>query len=267
MVTNEKGLSVRMASSVQDVMNCQRLRYEVFALEMGAQLPTGHLGLDKDGFDEVCAHLLVEDVSTGDVVACTRILTDKVAQEVGGFYYSDHEFDLTKIRHMSGRVMEIGRTCVRADFRNGATIGVLWSGLASFMLEEGFDFLMGCASVDFSDDGVQVQAIRRYLADNNLLADSDRCVAPRVAIPQLPNMPEAISINWPPLLKAYLRLGAKVCGDPCLDKAFGVADFFILLDVKDLNPRYARHFLQRATPISMVMHTPLHSPSPISLAA
>ena len=80
-------------------------------------------------------------------------------------------------------------------------------------------------------------------------------------------MPEAISINWPPLLKAYLRLGAKVCGDPCLDKAFGVADFFILLDVKDLNPRYARHFLQRATPINMHMPTPLQAASSVAMAA
>jgi len=267
MVTSEKGLSVRMASSEQDIVNCQRLRYEVFAVEMGAQLPTGHLGLDKDGFDEVCSHLLVEDLSTGDVVACTRILTDKIAQEVGGYYYSDHEFDLTKIRQMSGRVMEIGRTCVSADFRNGATISVLWSGLASFMLEEGFDFLMGCASVDYSDGGVQVQAIRSYLADHDLLAANERCVSPRVSIPTLNLADKDVTIQWPPLLKAYMRLGAKVCGEPCLDAAFGVADFFILLDVKDLNPRYARHFLQRATPISMVMHSTMTAPSATAMAA
>lgn len=247
MMSIESKLRVRMADSALDIYNCQRLRYQVFAQEMGALLPTSQLGLDKDGFDEVCMHLLVEDTASGDVVACTRILTDKVAQEVGGFYYSDHEFDLTRIRQTPGRFMEIGRTCVRADHRNGATIGVLWSGLAGFMLEEGFDFLMGCASVSMSDDGMQVSAIRHYLMEHNLLADAARCVSPRVAIPVLPSATH-VTIVWPPLLKAYLRLGAKVCGEPCLDKTFGVADFFILLDVKDLNPRYARHFLHRAVP-------------------
>ncbi len=248
----EKMLRVRLAQSQQDVIACQRLRYEVFAQEMGAKLPTSHLGLDKDGFDEVCDHLLVEDCVTNKIVACTRILTDKIANEVGGYYYSDHEFDLTKIRSMSGRVMEIGRTCVDADYRNGATISVLWSGLAGFMLEEGFDFLMGCASVPVADGGVQVSAIRQYLQDKNLLADRERCVSPRVPMPQLSHNTE-VEIVWPPLLKAYLRLGAKVCGDPCLDAEFGVADFFILLDVQDLNPRYARHFLQRAAPMPPVV--------------
>lgn len=248
----EKELRVRLAQTPQDVIDCQRLRYEVFAQEMGANLPTGHIGLDKDGFDDVCVHLLVEDCVTQKVVACTRILTDKVANEVGGFYYSDHEFDLTRIRSMPGRIMEIGRTCVDAAYRNGATISVLWSGLAGFMLEEGFDFLMGCASVPVADGGVQVAAIRHYLQAKNLLADRDRCVSPRVPMPQLAHNSD-VEIVWPPLLKAYLRLGAKVCGDPCLDAEFGVADFFILLDVQDLSPRYARHFLHRAAPAPLVV--------------
>ena len=244
-------LQVRLATTEIDVLACQRLRYEVFAQEMGAKLPTAHLGLDKDGFDDVCDHLIVEDLTTGQVVACTRILTDMVARDVGGYYYSDYEFDLTQIRCLHGRVMEIGRTCVHEAYRNGATIGVLWSGLAEYMLMHGFDFLMGCASVSASDGGIQTEAIRQHLIKNNLLTEASRRVAPRKAM----HKPVSVAneeISWPPLLKAYLRLGAKVCGDPCLDVDFNVADFFILLDVKDLSPRYVRHFLQRAAVPAMM---------------
>lgn len=244
-------LQVRLATSAQDIVDCQRLRYEIFAQEMGANLPTAHLGLDKDGFDDVCDHLLVEDMVTGQIVACTRILSDVVANEVGGYYYSDHEFDLAQIRRLQGRVMEIGRTCVRSDFRNGTTISVLWSGLAEYMLTHGFDFLMGCASVSINDGGVQVAAIRHHLVEKNLLTVHERRVVPRIVMPTMPVVSN-IDIFWPPLLKAYLRLGAKVCGEPCLDADFGVADFFILLDVKDLSPRYVRHFLQRAAVPAMM---------------
>lgn len=254
---SESELHVRLATSAEDIEACQRLRYEIFAEEMGANLPSSHLGLDKDGFDDVCDHLLVEDLSTGQIVACTRILTDVVAREVGGYYYSDHEFDLTLIRHLQGRVMEIGRTCVHYAYRNGTTISVLWSGMAEYMLTHGFDFLMGCASVSIADGGVQVAAIRQHLQDKQLLTTDSRRVAPRAPMPALPPV-DNIDIFWPPLLKAYLRLGAKVCGEPCLDAEFGVADFFILLDVKDLSPRYARHFLQRAAvPAMMPVHTGL----------
>jgi putative hemolysin len=248
---SESELHVRLATTAADIQACQRLRYEIFAEEMGASLPNSHLGLDKDGFDEVCDHLLVEDLHTGQVVACTRILTDVVAQEVGGYYYSDHEFDLTQIRRLQGRVMEIGRTCVHYAYRNGTTISVLWSGLAEYMLTHGFDFLMGCASVSIADGGVQVAAIRQHLQDKQLLTEETRRVAPRSPMPVLPPV-EKLDIFWPPLLKAYLRLGAKVCGEPCLDADFGVADFFILLDVKDLSPRYVRHFLQRAAVPAMM---------------
>jgi len=244
-------LQVRLATTENDVLACQRLRYDIFAQEMGASLPTAHLGLDQDGFDPVCDHLLVEEVVSGRVVACTRILTDTVANEVGGYYYSDHEFDLAQIRRLQGRVMEIGRTCVHQDYRNGATISVLWSGLAEYMLTHGFDFLMGCASVDASDGGVQAEAIRQHLVTNHLLTETSRQVLPRKPMHRVSHSSD-VAISWPPLLKAYLRLGAKVCGDPCLDADFNVADFFILLDVKDLSPRYVKHFLQRAAVPAMM---------------
>lgn len=238
----EGQLRVRLASSEADIQACQRLRFDIFATEMGASLPSAHLGRDEDEFDRHCVHLLVEQVDTAQVIACTRILTDVASNPAGG-YYSDHEFDLKQVRRLDGRIMEIGRTCVHPDWRNGGTISVLWSGLAAFMLEHGFDYLMGCASVSLADGGQQVAAIRQYVLDKGLLVEEDRRVRPRVPVADAGA--GDVAIFWPPLLKAYLRLGAKVGGDPCLDAEFGVADFFILLDVRDLSPRYARHFLQR----------------------
>lgn len=240
-------LRIQIAQSPAQIQACQRLRFEIFALEMGAELPSADLGLDVDGFDPYCQHLMVEEMATGKLVACTRILSDVVANRIGGFY-SDHEFDLKQIRKLDGRVMEIGRTCVHADYRNGATIGVLWSGLASFMMEHHFDFLMGCASVSLADKGSQVLAISGYLAQQDLLTDDSRSVRPRVPLNPCLLSP-AEEIDWPPLLKAYLRLGAKVCGAPCVDHEFGVADFFILLDINDLSPRYVKHFIDRAVKV------------------
>ena len=153
---------VRLAETPEDIQACQRFRFEIFALEMGADLPSADFGLDMDGFDPYCQHFMVENMMTGgQLVAYTRILSDVVADRVGGFY-SDHEFDLSRIRQLNGRVMEIGRTCVHPEYRNGATIGVLWSGLAGFMLDHHFDFLMGCASVSIADGGAQVMAITEY---------------------------------------------------------------------------------------------------------
>jgi putative hemolysin len=237
-------LSVAFANTPEQIQACQRLRFEIFALEMGANLPSADQGLDMDGFDPYCHHLMVIERNTGKIVAYTRILSDITANRIGGFY-SDHEFDLKQIRKLDGRVMEIGRTCVHPDYRNGATIGVLWSGLAQFMMEHHFDFLMGCASVSLDNNGAQVLAISDYLQAQDLLTSEDRSVRPRIPLnPCL--MTPAEEIEWPPLLKAYLKLGAKVCGEPCVDAEFGVADFFILLDIHDLSPRYMKHFIERS---------------------
>ncbi len=233
-------LRVELAETPKDIHASQRLRYEIFALEQGAQLDSADEGIDRDYYDDYCHHLLVRRMDTDEVVGSTRILTMDNARRAGSFY-SENEFDLSGlIPSLRGNVIEIGRTCIRSDFRNGAGIGMLWMGLAQFMEMHRIDFMFGCASISMNDGGAQALAIMQEARQRHL-APLEMRVSPRVRL--LP-VQAAGKLQIPPLLKAYLKLGAWVGGEPCLDPDFNVADIFILLDVNNLNTRYHRHFVQ-----------------------
>lgn len=240
----EQNYYVHLANTEDEIRQAQALRYQVFAGEMGATLHSTHEFYDIDYYDTFCHHLLVRERSTQRVIGCTRILTsDNVAQ--AGSYYSESEFNLDAILRLSGRIMEIGRTCVHADFRNGHVLGLLWSGLAQFMVMGKFDYLMGCASIPMSND--YENALFERLQQRYLVAEHLQ-VTPRVALRPRPADLSATDneIAVPALLKAYLRLGAQVCGAPCWDADFKVADLFILLDMANLQQRYMKHFVDRA---------------------
>ncbi len=232
-------LRVELAATPEDVYASQRLRYEIFAREQGAQLESASEGIDRDYYDDFCHHLLVRKVETNEVVGSTRILATEDARRAGSFY-SENEFDLRSLFPLPGNAIEIGRTCIHPDFRNGAGIGMLWLGLAQFMDMHQVDFMFGCASISMNDGGAQAAAIMNEARSNHIAPDHMR-VRPLVRL--LPAKP-AERVNMPPLLKAYLKLGAWVAGEPCLDPDFNVADVFILLDVNNLNTRYHRHFVQ-----------------------
>ncbi len=240
-----KNLSVELASAVEDIIASQRLRYEIFAREMGADLgaQAEATGLDHDRFDDHCHHLLVRESHSGEIVGSTRILTDQQAEQVGGFY-SEGEFHLSGLLPLPGRVIEVGRTCIHPDYRNGGAIGVLWSGLARFMIMNRFDYMMGCASIGMQDGGYQAHAIMSRAREKYLAPEAMR-VSPRLALPAL-NTDATVKPHIPPLLKAYLRLGVYVCGGACWDPDFNVADIFVLLDMDRLDARYERHFAKRA---------------------
>jgi putative hemolysin len=237
-------LFVELASCEAEVREAQALRYRVFGEEMGARLPGAEDRLDRDELDDYCQHLLVREAKTGQVVGSTRILTDENAARLG-CYYSEGEFDLEPIRALPGRKLEVGRTCIAADFRQGSAIAVLWSGLAGFVHLHGFDYLFGCASVPLGERDVQAAAIMNRLRRQAMAPESLR-VNPRVPLVTT-SVPDAIlDAPLPTLLRAYVRLGARACGEPCRDPDFGVADVLMLLNVDELNPTYSRHFLERA---------------------
>jgi putative hemolysin len=233
-------LSVSLAQTQEEILASLRLRYQVFAGEMGARLHCAEPGVDRDEFDAYCNHLIVKDSASGEVVASTRILTGSQAKKLGRFY-SETEFDLGKIRALRGKIMEIGRTCVHPDYRGGAAISVLWNGLAQFMVANRFDYLIGCASIPAAPG---LRQMLDSLAEKHL-SDEKLRVLPRSPLPAY-LLENAGNAALPPLLKAYARLGAQVCGEPCWDEDFQVADVFILLDRKVLDSRYARHFVDRA---------------------
>lgn len=234
--------SVQFARGNDELLETQRLRYRVFAEEMGARIDDGGTRLDRDAFDIHCRHLYVRDNRSGSIIACTRILTDDRAADAGGFYSSD-EFEMGSLERLPGRSMEIGRTCVDREFRSGAVIAVLWSGIADLIARERFDYLFGCASVGLDDGGANAHAVIETLRAEYLSPAYHR-VRPRQPLPMSDARPVAPA-KMPPLLKAYVNLGAKACGEPYWDPDFNCADIFMLLNVMDLNPRYARRFFGR----------------------
>jgi len=217
----------------------QALRYRVFSAEFDAKLNGAELGLDMDDYDIHCRHIGVRDLNSGELVATTRLLDHQAAAGLGR-YYSEEEFALHGLAKLEGPVLEIGRTCVDIAYRNGATIAVLWGELAEVLNEGGYRYLMGCASISMQDGGIQAHAVMQRLRERYLCTEHLRA-EPKHPLPQL-DLPGNVIAEMPPLLKAYMRLGAKICGEPCWDRDFQVADVFILLKRDELCPRYARHF-------------------------
>ncbi|MEY1662509.1 GNAT family N-acetyltransferase [Isoalcanivorax beigongshangi] len=231
--------TVYFTQSRRDILRAQRLRFRIFSDEYGAQIKAP-FGLDRDRFDKHCLHLLVRDNDTGELVGYTRILTQERIAKTGGFY-SAGEFDLGNLARLPGRVAEVGRTCIHKDYRSGAAISLLWAKIVQFALEEGIDYLIGCASLALGDD-YDCQAICDTVRDKHLSEDSLR-VMPRVPVPA-GMLRAGGSTRMPPLLKAYLRLGADICGEPCWDAEFNCLDFLVLMPLERLPARYLQHFTQ-----------------------
>ncbi|HYP85750.1 GNAT family N-acetyltransferase [Variovorax sp.] len=230
-------LDVRWARHQDEVRAAQRLRHDVFAGEMGARLSTPLAGHDVDLFDDFCEHLLVRDRASGAVVGTYRVLTPVQARRVGSTY-SDTEFDLTRLRDLRDRMVELGRSCVHPAHRQGGVILALWGALADFMHRNRLDVMIGCASIPMrSRGGDGASTIWRELAAAHM-APVRYHVQPRLPLP-----PARLEGPVPALVRAYLRLGAQVLGPPAWDPDFNTADLPLMLRLRDLPPRYRRHFL------------------------
>lgn len=237
------GLLVRWAQHQDEVRAAQRLRYAVFAGEMGARLATPLAGHDIDLFDDYCEHLLVADAASGEVVGTYRVLTPVQARRIGSFY-ADTEFDLTRLRQLRPRMMELGRSCVHPGHRQGGVIMSLWSALTGFMQRNGLDLVIGSASVPLRQQGVFNPAVaaslwRRLRIDH--LAPITEHVLPRLPLP-VERLDDSLQVEAPPLVKGYLRLGAKLLGPPAWDPDFNTADLPLLMRLQDMPARYSRHF-------------------------
>lgn len=230
---------VEIASSPNDIRLAQQLRYEVFRSEYGASFGAGASGLDQDEFDTFCDHLIVCHQVSGRVVGTYRLLRPAQARRLGR-YYSQGEFYMTRIERMIPGLLEIGRSCVHPDHRNGPVIMMLWSGIVRYLLDHGCTHLIGCASVSMRDGGVRAATLWDRF-QTTAMVDAMLEVFPKHPLP-LDQIARDQDRMVPPLIRAYLRMGAKVCGEPSWDPDFNSADFLMLLDLADLDQRYARHF-------------------------
>jgi putative hemolysin len=243
--TTSQGITVVWARHLDEVREAQRLRYAVFAGEMGATLPNTLPGHDVDLFDDFCEHLLVRDLASSEVIGTYRVLTPAQARRVGSTY-SDTEFDLTRLRHLRDRMLELGRSCVHRDHRQGGVIMALWGALGEFMVRNQLDTTIGCASIPMNAVGAAsgghvAASIWRQVRQKHL-ASIEFHVRPRLPLP-IDRLDDSLDVEPPALIKGYLRLGSKVLGPPAWDPHFNAADLPLMMRLADLPARYRKHFL------------------------
>ena len=234
---------VSWAMHADEVKEAQSLRYKVFAEEMGASLPANAEGLDVDEFDAYCDHLLVRDPETLRVIGTYRVLTPHKAIELGRLY-SDSEFDLSRLNHLRPKMVEVGRSCVHQDYRSGAVIMALWSGLGQYMKQHDYEIMLGCASIPMADGGHYAASLYNSLSPEQM-APVENHAFPKLPLP-LDRLNGGLDVEAPPLIKGYLKLGAKICSAPAWDPDFNTADLLTMLRLSEMNPRYAKHFLDKA---------------------
>lgn len=234
-------LTLAIARTADEVREVQRLRYKIFIESAGLSSAINPDGLDRDEFDAYCDHLIVRDSGTLEVVGTYRLLNPRGARQIGRLY-SESEFDLGRLAHLRGRLVEAGRACIHPAYRSGAVIMLLWAGLAAYVRREECEYLAGCGSLSLADGGRNAHAVYRGLSRTNLAPQEYR-VTPHLPLPvNESGANEAYEI--PPLLKGYMRSGAWICGAPAWDPEFNCADLFLLLPLDNLDERYARRYLQ-----------------------
>jgi len=232
---------LRLASSEADRIAAFRLRFLVFNLELNEGLEVAYAtGQDTDEFDGVCDHLIAEHKGTGKVVGTYRLQTGAMASANAGFY-SEREFDFSPYKRLGSSVIELGRACVHRDHRSSEVLYLLWRGIAQYAINHSGRYLIGCSSLTSQDPahGTAVYgAMREHLADPPLRTTPQ----PAFAMPLM--SPENASDKIPKLLRAYLAVGAKICGPPAIDRDFKTIDFLTLMDLETLHPRVYARFMK-----------------------
>ncbi len=245
-------IEVKLATSLAEIDAALRLRFEVFNLELQEGLLASYeRGYDTDAYDAYCDHLIVKDLVTDKVVGTYRLLRQSVAARNIGFY-SETEFDLSKLKQLPGELMELGRSCVAHSHRNAATISRLWNAIIEYARRRNIAYLFGCGSLHQSEVE-DVLPMYAYLRDHHL-APEEFQVQPvpscRMKLDEEARVlydPRAMSRRLSPVMKGYLRAGVMICGAPAFDAEFGTADVLVLLEMDRLTARYKNHYAERAT--------------------
>ena len=236
------GYKVRTTRAMDDIEAAQRLRYEIFNLELGEGLAESReRGLDADPFDKQCDHLIIEESKTGIVVGTYRLQTGAIAK-AGLGYYSAQEFDFSPYEPLRDGILELGRACIHKDHRKRAVLDLLWRGIAGYASASGCRYLLGCSSLT-SQEPAEGWGLFRQLEANHL-------APPGLRTSPIGNfrMPEPggvfQKVKTPKLFAAYLGVGAVIAGPPALDREFKTIDFLTILDLAKTSVAGKKHFLK-----------------------
>jgi putative hemolysin len=242
VVSTKAHYAVRLAQIPEEIRLAQTLRFQVFNLELNEGLAESYqTGFDADPFDAVCDHLLVEHLPTRQVAGTYRLQAGPTAAKNLG-YYCAQEFEFGNFEPWRKEIIELGRACVHRQHRNLVVLGLLWKGIADYAKERGGRYLIGCSSLTSQDAAVGASAYTELCRKKNL-ADvpwqtrpvaRHECPLDRLAEDEVP---------IPKLLRAYLAVGAKICGPPALDRQFGTIDFLTLLDLQAMPTAAKERFL------------------------
>jgi len=250
----QRRLSMRLAQDHEDLVAVQKLRWKVFLAERHAAADLGpRENLDSDIYDALCDHLLVidEDAAPEErVVGTYRLLRESVARRGFGFY-SSSEFDLGVLTRESGGdrgdLLELGRSCVLPPYRTSSTISLLWRGIAEYIARHNISLMFGCASFPGTDPDAHAAALS-YLYHQHLAPVESRPIVlaeKGVSLERLPSGSydeRQALLSLPPLIKGYLRTGAKFGDGAYIDHDFGTVDVFVVMPVERISSRYAARF-------------------------
>jgi len=238
--------SLLLSTDPVHIEAAQRLRYNVFSSEPGFALVGQTAGLDVDRFDEHCDHLLVREENSGELVGCYRMLPPAGAAAAGCLYTAT-EFDVTALDSLRPSMVEMGRAVVHNDHRNGAVVLLMWAGILAYLDRCDYDYVTGCVSVPVATEGeppgTQIRGVRDFVLRRHPAPAEHRVHPYRPVVidgRSLDEIAPPARPVIPPLMRGYLRLGARICGEPAHDADFGVGDFPALLDKRQADTRYLR---------------------------
>jgi len=241
LVSSPAHYTTRLARTADEVRAAQSLRFQVFNVELNEGLSESHsTGLDADPFDDVCDHLLVEHLPSSAIVGTYRLQTGANAAAKRG-YYCEQEFEFAPYEAARNQIVELGRACVDQQHRNLVVLGLLWKGIADYATVRNARYLVGCSSITSQEPEVGA-SVYADLCRNHLASPEWRTRPLPAYECSLTHM-AAEKVKLPKLLRAYLTLGAKICGPPALDRQFKTIDFLTLLDLETMHPLARQKFL------------------------
>ena len=246
---------IKIAEIKTELKKAQALRYSVFYKEKKASptISKKILRLDYDKVDKFADHLIVIDKNRKDkknkIVGTYRLVRGDIAAGFGGFYTSS-EFDLSKIlnSYKHNQILELGRSCVHQDYRNGTIMNLLWKAIAEYIKLYDIKILLGCASFHGTNLMKYTNELS-YLRKNFLLPDelSVKSLDPKI-YPAYTEISSNINdlrtfVKLPPLIKGYLRIGGKVSHDCFVDYKFNTIDLCVIVNTNNIDEKYKKKYL------------------------
>lgn len=241
----DKRYNAKIVETPEEFEAVLRLRYDVFETEIAGRVRTGRsdLGLDFDEYDAQCDHLIVTERESGEAVGTYRLNSIETAGSAEGFYASG-EFSIEDLPpEILSQAVELGRACIAKAHRNSRVLFLLWKVLANYITVKEKRYLFGCCSIFTQDGKIAANVLKQLHSSGHVHKDlrvsprEDKRVIPASYIPL-----DKPGIELPALVNIYLRIGAKICGEPAIDRDMKTVDYFVVFDLEEINSKYRRMF-------------------------